>query len=260
MLTTALSYRAISADLDRSLARVSADPINARETEYYSKKITTIKSIDDFMGDTRIFNYAMKAHGLEDMSYAKAFMRKVLEEGIDNDESFANQLTDPRYKQFAEAFNFKRHEATATIFERAQSGTVQKYNRQALETSAGQDNEGVRLALYFTRQAESVTDTLDLLGDSALLRVTQVALGLPQATGGLSIDKQIELIEQRLNIEDLKDPQKLDALMTRFTALWDIENGGSTSFSPEVMLIAGDNGTGPDLSTLLTLQSNRFLF
>ena len=36
-----------------------------------------MKSIDDFMKDTRLYNYAMKAFGLDDMAYAKAFMRKV---------------------------------------------------------------------------------------------------------------------------------------------------------------------------------------
>ena len=55
----------------------------ALETAYYLKHIGDVKSIDDFIKDTRLFNYAMKAFGLEDMAYAKAFMRKVLVEGVE---------------------------------------------------------------------------------------------------------------------------------------------------------------------------------
>ena len=85
MTTTYTNYRLITADIDRSIERISQQPQVQRETDYYLSKIGDIKSIDDFMSDDRIYNYAMKAFGLEDMTYAKAFMRKVLTEGIDND-------------------------------------------------------------------------------------------------------------------------------------------------------------------------------
>ena len=80
-----------------------------RDSAYYLANIRSVKSIDDFIGNDRIFKYAMKAFGLEDMDYAKAFMRKVLTEGIDNPNSFANSLTDTRYREFAETFNFARY-------------------------------------------------------------------------------------------------------------------------------------------------------
>ena len=98
MLTTAATYRMVANDLARSLDTTSKRPDVARETAYYLKNIGNVKSIDDFLGDDRLFAYAMKAFGLQDMSYAKAFMRKVLTEGIDDRRSFANSLTDVRYR------------------------------------------------------------------------------------------------------------------------------------------------------------------
>jgi hypothetical protein len=62
------------------------------------------------------------------------------------------------------------------------------------------------------------------MADRALLKVTQVALGLPEATGTMDIDRQAELITKKLDIEDLKEPGKLDKFLERFTALWEIEN------------------------------------
>ena len=79
MTTTYTSYKLITADLATSLDRVAEQPDVKRESEYYLAKIGSVKSIDEFFADSRLYNYAMKAHGLEDMAYAKAFMRKVLE-------------------------------------------------------------------------------------------------------------------------------------------------------------------------------------
>ena len=120
MTTTYTSYKLIAADLATSLERVAEQPDVKRETEYYLSKIGEVKSIDDFFADSRLYNYAMKAHGLEDMAYAKAFMRKVLSEGVDNDDAFANKLSDSRYKELVESLNFARHGEAATSFDASQ--------------------------------------------------------------------------------------------------------------------------------------------
>ena len=236
MLTTTASYTLIARDMTRSLSVTAAKPQVARETEYYLASIESIKSIDEFIGDHRIFSYAMKAFGLEDMTYAKAFMRKVLTEGIDNRESFANGLSDPRYREFAETFNFARHGTATTIFERTRQGTVDKYVRQTLEEDSGLQNEGVRLALYFERKASSITSALGILADAALLKVVQTALGLSAATSALDIDRQAALIEERLDLEELKDPEKLQSFLNRFTSLWEIENPTQPPATPAIVI------------------------
>lgn len=257
MTATISSYAAITANLDRSLSRIAAEPSNARESAEYLDRISNIKTVDAFLKDDRVFNYALKAHGLEDMAYAKAFIRKVLEEGIEGSGAFANQLADPRYKELAETFNFKRYGETATVFNRAQAGTVAKYNRQSLEVEAGRDNEGVRLALYFQRQAPKAENTFDLIADPALARVIQIAAGLPQSMGVLDIDKQAAMIEWRVDFASLKEPDKLARLIERFTALWDIEQPQQSIGSDTAILFADNSITGPDGDMLLALQSWR---
>ena len=193
MLTTTASYRIIAGDLTRSLTTTAAKPQVSRASEYYLANIGNVKSIDDFLSDDRIFSYAMKAFGRQDMTYAKAFMRKVLTEGIDDRESFANGLADPRYHEFAETFNFTRYDAATTSFERTQTGTVDRYVRQTLEEDVGLNNEGVRLALYFERKIANVDSVYEILGDRALLAVVQTALGISAATGATDIDRQARL-------------------------------------------------------------------
>src|SRR5690625_5100056 len=96
MLTSSVAYRQVTADMGRSLTRIGDMPHAARETEYYRENIEKIRSIDDFMADERIYAYALTAFGLGEMRYAKAFIRKVLEGGIDQPDSVANRLADRR--------------------------------------------------------------------------------------------------------------------------------------------------------------------
>ncbi len=254
MVSTVVGYGIISANLERSLSTTAKKPVVARETEYYLANIRDIKSIDDLIGNSRIFAYAMKAFGLEDMTYAKAFIRKVLTEGIDNSESFANTLTDPRYKEFAEAFNFERYGSAATAFDRTQQGTMDRYVRQSLEEDAGEENEGVRLALYFGRKAGALVSAYSVLADAALLKVVQTALRLPAETSALDIEKQAALIDSRLDIADLKDPERLKAFLTRFTSLWEIDNP-STAQSPSTVLFTQPIELGIAQDLLASLQN-----
>lgn len=254
MLTTTASYRLLAADLATSLDRTAAAPNVKRETAYYLSKIGEITSIEEFIADSRVFTYAMKAFGLGDMAYAKAFMRKALEGGIDDQASFANSLTDRRYRDFVATFNFHRYGATTTVFERTRGGTVEKYTRQTLEENAGASNEGVRLALYFQRNAASIGNVYDILADRALLQVVQTALGIPPESSMQDIDRQAEMIAARLDIADLKDAAKLDRFIARFTSLWELKVAPAAA-SPIVSLIAGPSAARVSADLLLSLQN-----
>lgn len=253
MPTALFSYQAINRDLTATLQRTSEQPLVARESAYYLENIGDIDSIEEFLADDRIYRFAMKASGLEDMTYAKAFIRKVLEEGIDDKTSFANSLTDTRYKDFAERFNFKRYEETATTFSRAREGTVDAYVRQVLEEGAGVDNEGVRLALYFQRKATGITKTVELLGEAALLKVTETLLGINLSSGDIA--RNVERIEKQLDIEDFQDPEKLGKLLTRFTAMWEIAQPSSSAVSGVALLFAEPTEAGIGQTLLSSIQN-----
>lgn len=255
MLSASVSYRVITENLDRSLKNTAEKPQVARESKYYLDNISKVKSIDDFLGDDRIYNFAMKAAGLSDMAYAKAFMRKVLTEGIDDPKSFANSLADKRYQKFVETFNFARYNTATTSFERTQQGTVDNYVRQTLEEDAGAQSEGTRLALYFERMAPNVTSTMGILADKALLQVIHTAFQIPELTALMDIDKQVEMIEKRFDVEDLKDPEKLKSLLQRFTSLWELNNSSSTSTPASGAAIILGQSAGISGSILSAIQN-----
>lgn len=254
MTDTVAGYKLISTNIGRSLSQVARRPDIKRESDYYLSHIRSARSADEFLKDSRLYAYAMTAYGLKDMIYAKAFMRKVLTEGIDGEKSFALQLADSRFKEFAEAFNFARYGATATVFDRAQQGTVDRYVRMQLEADAGQGDEGVRLALYFQRKAASVTSVYGLMADAALYKVAQTALGLPAALSAVDIDRQAAILAARMDLDDLRDPEKLEKFITSFTAKWQMGNNSASATPPRIGLVQSSL-TGFDNALLLGMQS-----
>lgn len=253
MLGIVARYQQISRNVDRTIATLAQRPDVQRESSYYLANIRSVKSADEFLKNDRLYNFAMTAFGLKDMIYGKAFMRKVLTEGIDGQRSFALQLSDQRFRDFAEAFNFARYGATATAFDRAQQGTVDRFLRIELETEAGRSDEGLRLALYFKRKAPEVSSVFGLMGDPALYKVIRTALGLPASYSNTDIDTQAAFIRSKINVEDLKNPAWLESFVTRFAAKWQATNATAAPTVPQLgigrpMLASFDN------SLLLSMQ------
>ncbi|MDZ5698436.1 DUF1217 domain-containing protein [Chelativorans sp. M5D2P16] len=256
-MNTYTSYQLIARDMAQSISRVEAQPMVGRETEYYRENIEKVKTIEEFVADDRLFRYAMKAHGLEDMAYAKAFMVKALKEGVDDQDSFANSLTDKRYKEFVETFNFARYGEETTTFYSPTTGTVNKYLRQTLEEDAGQRNEGVRLALYFERKADGLDSFYEVLADPALAQVVRTALGFPETLAQADIDKQVEMFKDRLDIEDFKDPDKLADFLKRFATMWEVENPSYSPQSSIAALFSEPASFGISTDTLLAIAQMR---
>jgi Protein of unknown function (DUF1217). len=255
MMSTLVSYRMITKDLTRSLQRTASSPQVERDSKYYLENIQKVKSIDDFLSDHRVYSFAMKAFGLEDMIYAKAYMRKVLTEGVDDSKSFANRLADKRFAEFAKTFNFARYGETTTAFSATREGTVERYVRQLLEEQAGAENEGVRLALYFQRKAPELKSVYGILADRALLAVVQTALGIPAEASAADIEVQAKMIEAKLNIEDFKDPEKLDKFLQRFAAAYDATNMPLAVSAPVLTLFGNSAQTaGMGVDLLMSLQ------
>ena len=134
-LTAVDAYIIASKNIDQQLAAVAKTPEVKRETDYYLANIGKVKSIDDFMKDKRLVTYAMTAYGLGDLSYATAFVRKLLEGGVDDPKAMANQLADARYTAFVKTFNFVDYGSATTAFD-----AVQKGDRRPLrEANAGKE-------------------------------------------------------------------------------------------------------------------------
>ncbi|TPI54548.1 MULTISPECIES: DUF1217 domain-containing protein [unclassified Mesorhizobium] len=239
------------------LIKPNADYIKS-ETAYYLANITNVKSIDDLMANSRLYNYALSAYALDPATERKDLIRSVLAGGVRDPDSVANKMTNKAYAGLASAFNFEQYGEAATTTNPAQQPTVDKYMRQTLEEDAGQTNEGVRLALYFQRKAPDITSWYDVLADTALASVVRTVLGLPDSFATADVDKQAQLFEQKLDISDFSDPEKLGKFLTRFTSMYEINHPTSSAVSSISVLFAKPVTAGISTDLMMAMQKLKF--
>lgn len=256
MISTSTRYQIITSNLARTKSLIENDASVKREIDYYNKTIKTIKTIDDFIKNDRVFKFAMKAYGLEDMAFGKALIKKLLQEGTSNPLSMANKMSNPLYKEFAKAFDFVGKGADATSAASATTQAVEKYVQQTLEQREGNDNQGVRLALYFKRKASSITNTMGILADKAILEFVQTTFNIPKAAGRADIDVQVRQLEKLLNVKDLQDPKKVDKLIQRFSVMWDMNNT-SAATSPILTLFNQSTDQGISVDLMMSIAKLR---
>ena len=225
------------------------------ETSYYLGKVADIQSIDDLMADKRLLNYALTAYGLDPSLESPVRVRQMLEGGVTDPKSPANQLTDKAYVAFVTAFNFAEYGETATTRTPAQLPSIDKFLRQTLEENAGNENEGVRLALYFERKAEGLTNFYEILADPALAKVVRTALSLPDSFASADIDRQVKLFEEKFDIADFTDPEKLEKFLTRFTSMWEVNNPTAPAQAQISVLFSQPVEFGVSTDVLFAIQS-----
>lgn len=249
-MSTLSSYLTISNNLAKYQSITAATPSVSLQTNYYKANISKARSIDELVNNPRLFNYALTAFGLSDKISAKGLIRKVLQQGLTSPRALANTLNDPRIKAFAKAFDFATFGAETTSRPQVQTDVVNRFIEQSLE--ANQPQQGVQLALYFRDHAPNVTNMFAILGDRKLLTVVQTALGISPLTSRQNIDLQVRLLSSKLKISDFQDPKKLQAFISRFSALYDANAAASGAASDASPLA---NGISVDL--LLSLQKFR---
>jgi len=260
MIGTYASYRSVINNMEKVTARVMKQPLVKRETDYYRQNITSVRSVEEFLKNDRLYNYAIKAWGLGEMGFAKGMIKKVL-----TDPDFANGLVDKRYREFARAFDFNKKGHDATSSELATHATVNKYMQQTLELEAGEGNEGTRLALYFTRTIGSMaqkgelskTDwAYQLISDKALRQVIFTALAIPEQVGASDVDAQKRMLETRMSYDTLADPRKLEKFIGQFSAMYDRANSQPVDAALTLLQGAADTKIGGFSSASLAALQN----
>lgn len=257
---TASAYLANATDRGQTLDQAK------EESVYYREKIDYVTSLSDLLKDKRLLTYVADAFGVTIPSTPADFMERVMKSDLEDPASFANTLEDRRFAQLAASFNFTADGTIAQSADQLQSrrsilNTVELHTRQTLEKQSGEDSEGLRLALYFQRKAPQITSVYGILADRALQQVVFKALGLPDEMAQAPIDRQAEVLKNRLKIEDFKDPQKLEKFLSGFSARYDIENESATpSLASTLFQGAGaaDVGIGA-MVTFARLRASRFV-
>jgi len=235
-------WRFLQSSLETQQARFAEAPAQDRDREYFREKIGTITSAKELVDDYRLRRVALGAFGLEDDLPNRAFIERVLSDGIDNDDALSNRLADKRYRAFSEAFGFGGTLPPLTQGPGFADRVLAKFDRQAFEVAVGNQDSDLRLALTATREvpeiaAADTSDTtawLTVLGNPPLRKVFETAFGLPIFIGTMDLDRQLdafragaERVMGSSEFKTLTDPDAVDNLVRAFTLQSQISAGPS---------------------------------
>lgn len=228
-----LGWSFLSRTLETQQQTHAQSPQPARETEAFMERIGQITSAEALVQDRAVLKVALGAFGLEADLENRAFIQKVLQEGTDADDSFANRLADKRYAALADAFGFGNATGPRTQDPSFAATIAQRFLERDFEVAVGQADETMRLALTLQRELPEIvarggsetTQWLRVLGNPPLRQTIETAFGLPSGFSGLDLDRQISdlqsLVRRRTGAEslaELAEPNALDTLTQLFVA------------------------------------------
>ena len=221
--------------------REKAGETATEEIEYFEKKMQGITTVDELLSDNRLVTFLLESQRIDPKSVTKDELKQMFTSDLDDPKSYVNQLSDKGFARIVASFNFdiEGNITSDTVGTVQQRGdvllTVNNYHRQTLEEEQGESNEGVRLALYFERKASSITSAYDILGDSALLNFFKTAYNMSSYFSSQDLEKQASTVEKFIELDQLSDPDYVQKVIQRFTALYDSQNGATNSAALSIL-------------------------
>lgn len=237
-------------------------PEIARDTDYFRETIATVQSAGALVEDRRLLRVALGAFGLDEEIDKRAFIRKILEEGTEAEDAFANRFVDPRYQRLAETFGFGNASGSQTGQVGFAQGIVSAFIERQFEISVGDQNDAYRLALNFRREIARYASSDDpdgsawfsVMGDLPVRRVFEGAFGLDASFGQLEVDRQrsdLRSLNDRTfgdtSLAVFQDTTQVDRIIDRFLVRDAALNGPSPStpgFTALRLLTGGSSGFG----------------
>lgn len=219
---------------ERQEASFAATPGIDRAARYFQDKIAGIETADGLVSDRRLLRVALGAFGLQDDLDNRAFIRKVIEDGVSDRGALANRLSDKRYLAFATAFAHLSPMSDATRPQDLADRMVTQFKTRAFEVAVGEQDENMRLAMTLQRDLPGLvsqygSDTarwFGVLGNPPLRKVLETALGLPKEFGALDVEEQAKRMRGAMQkrfgaseIEKLAAPEILEKLTQRFLVM-----------------------------------------
>jgi len=232
------------------------------EITYFREQMATITTASEFLADDRLVSFALEAKGLDPDDVTSDELKKMFSSDFDDEDSYVNKLDDSRFAELVGSFNFDQDgnisaDPTGTVQQRGDVlETIDSYVRLTLEDDQGDSNTGVRLALYFERKAPEISNAYDILGDSALFEFFTTTFNLSSYVSNMDVEKQAEMVNNFIDMEDLSDPDKVDDLIQRFTAMYDMANGTGTTSSALSILTGSSTISADTLLAVAQLKSS----
>lgn len=205
-----VGWQVLQSTLSTQRTAFNASAEIARDTEYFAEKIGTITSGDELVDDRRLLNVALSAFGLSDQVDSTYLIKRVLNEGAEDETALANTLNDGRYVALASAFDFSEvvdypfqqegfAEGITAAYDakvRADLNALLAEPEYLADPAAAAALEEQTLAVlettkaYFEENIGAVESVDDFLADDDLLKVALGAFGAESRINSKALLKQ----------------------------------------------------------------------
>ena len=165
------------------------------------------------------------------------------------------------YKELVASYNFdsKGELARPELGIQTKRGLLETedlYLNQTLEQQRGEGQCRRAACTLFPASGKRPSTPLTIFWPTApFCRVIQTTFSIPEAMSSADVDVQYAYINRLLDVKDLQDPDKLEKLLLRFTALYDVEN--NVDISAAQLILSGGGGGGISADTLFSLSQLR---
>lgn len=237
----------------------------AREVQHFKDKVAELTTPEALINDRLALKVALGAFGLQDDIDNRAYLQKVLSEGVLDRESFANRIADKRYYAFAEAFGYDNPTGPRVLETGFAEQISQAFLTRDFEVAVGRSDQSMRLALTLQRELPDIaakggsenTQWYRVLGNPPLRQVFETALGLPSSFAGLDLERQVsdlrDILSRRIGTDDLSElasPDRLEKLNRLFMARSDLASPAVTATAPVIGLFSAPASANSILVTL----------
>lgn len=257
--------RFVERTFDRQIETFGRSPEIQREIDHFLAHAGEAKTAEALVADRRLLRVALGAFGLEDEVDKRAFVRRVLEEGVLDPKALANRLADPAWKKLARTLGYGDFGGFLGL-ESVRQDLAERFRLRQFERAVGDADVNLRLALNFKREITEIAVSsgtgraawLKLLGSQPLRRVVEGAFGLPAGFAGLEIDRQVGVLEERTQRlfggatpTVFTSAENVDAVLRRFLARAEAASGpspGTRGAAALTLLQSGGLGPGAQAS------------
>lgn len=174
--------------MSKGAVLVAADDENEKlAISLFRAGILNIKSIDNFVSTPNVYNFALKAVGLDPAKVSAATIKAVLKSDVNDPKSYVNTLGDERYVQLAREFNFDSKGNLTTSLVAQNAAEVRQIAKDYIvaktKFASASEKDGLRAqaekdAVYYRNGIAGIGSVSELLSDRKLIDILLVAKGL----------------------------------------------------------------------------------
>ncbi len=246
-LTSQAALNLIDRTRDTQMNTLRNEAQHNRAASVFRERIASISSPEELVKDFEVYSFVMNAFDLEDQIFGRGMMRKILESDPSDDTALVNRLSDARFGEIHDALGFTLPGGGQVAPSRFgstewQDEIVDRYFNVQFQNQYNDQNETVGTVMEFRDKVDGFSSWYNILSDRTMTEFFQTALGMPSQLSSLDIDKQAEMLEKRFSLEKLQDPREVEALISRYMIIRDVNNPPAQATSAAIQILNNSSG------------------